>query len=289
MAQILTWERKAENGGPCQLLFKIAHFAMALEFMGGGEVVPDPAWRMQAHQHLFYELIVILEGRMQLRADGAEVVGEAGDLLLYRPGLVHAESSDPAAPVSTLFFCFRASPTLLRGVPLRVQDRDGRLRLMTAWALQDHKSGRPLRQQDQLLAAMLAELRRLAASPPDPLLTVARHYMERRLTDRLHLGDIARQVQMSRFAFVRKFKRLSGQTPMQALRTMRLNRARVLLLTSSLPLKAIAPAAGLGDEYQLSKLFRRYFHQSPREMRIRRPTGKTRAGRTAALTSKVEG
>ncbi|MCF7761275.1 MAG: AraC family transcriptional regulator, partial [Cephaloticoccus sp.] len=31
----------------------------------------------------------------------------------------------------------------------------------------------------------------------------------------------------------------------------------------------IAPAVGLNDEYQLSKLFRRQFGLSPREMRMR--------------------
>ena len=74
---------------------------------------------------------------------------------------------------------------------------------------------------------------------------------------------------MSKFAFVRKFKRLSGRTPMQDLQQMRLNQARTMMLASGLPMKAIAPVVGLGDEYQLSKLFRRHFKLSPREIRSR--------------------
>jgi transcriptional regulator GlxA family with amidase domain len=93
--------------------------------------------------------------------------------------------------------------------------------------------------------------------------------MMRRLAEPLSLDDIARHGRMSRFAFVRKFKRLGGRTPMEDLRLMRLNEARNMILSSGLPLKAIAAAVGIGDEYQLSKLFRRHFGMSPREMRTK--------------------
>ena len=96
-----------------------------------------------------------------------------------------------------------------------------------------------------------------------------REYMRSRLKQKIYLADLAHQVGMSKFAFVRKYKRLSGRTPMQDLQRMRLNQARNMLLASGLPLKAIAPEVGLGDEYQLSKLFRRHFRLSPSELRMR--------------------
>ena len=61
----------------------------------------------------------------------------------------------------------------------------------------------------------------------------------------------------------------SYKTPMRELQLMRLNGARTLMLTTGLPVKAIAPITGLNDEYQLSRLFRRHFRISPREMRAR--------------------
>ena len=56
------------------------------------------------------------------------------------------------------------------------------------------------------------------------------------------MDDIARRMRMSKFAFGRKFKRLSGRSPMQELRLMRLNQARTLMLTLGQPVKAIAAA-----------------------------------------------
>lgn len=239
------------------------------EFLGIGEVTPDPHWLMPAHGHIFHEIIVIVRGRMRVRIDGVDVVGEAGDVLLYRAGCVHTEASDPAAPVATMFFCFNAGAEWLQGVPVRVSDSDGRLRQMSSWLLQDQLNGKPAGEQRELIAALLAELRRLSASPADPMLTRVRAYLQRRMAEPVRLGDIARAVKMSKFAFVRKYKRLSGRTPMQELRLLRLDQARAMMLTSGLPAKAIAPAVGLGDEYQLSKLFRRHLNLTPRELRIR--------------------
>ena len=74
---------------------------------------------------------------------------------------------------------------------------------------------------------------------------------------------------MSKFAFVRKFKRLCGPTSMEELRLIRLDQARTLLLTTNPPVEVIAPAVGIGDEYQLSKVFRSHFNLFPRDLRIR--------------------
>jgi transcriptional regulator GlxA family with amidase domain len=60
---------------------------------------------------------------------------------------------------------------------------------------------------------------------------------------------------------------LTGLTPMEDLRQLRLEAARDLLLTTDLPLKAIAPRTGLGDEYHLSRLFRRAFGIAPGALR----------------------
>ena len=51
--------------------------------------------------------------------------------------------------------------------------------------------------------------------------------------------------------------------PMEDVRIIRANYARELILGTSLPLKEIAPRAGLGNEYAMSRIFRRYFNMPP--------------------------
>jgi transcriptional regulator GlxA family with amidase domain len=106
----------------------------------------------------------------------------------------------------------------------------------------------------------------------DAWLEHVREHLQSRFTDRLSLDDVARHAGMSRFAFVRKFKRLCGRTPMEELRQIRLHEARNLILSCDLPMKMIAAKVGIGDEYQLSKLFRRYFGIAPSTMRNSKTT-----------------
>jgi AraC-like DNA-binding protein len=240
---------------------------------------------MPPHSHQVHELIVVLSGKMLLETQGQNIHAAAGDLLLYRAGRVHKETSDRRDPVSTFFLVFKAEEEALANFALRLRDTDGRVRQMATWLVRDHKSGIPPERQTPLFRAVVTEMRRLGASPADPWLVEVRLHMQQNLTEKLHLDDLARRSGMSKFAFVRKFRRLSGTTPMKELQRMRLNQARTLMLTTGLPVKAIAPAVGLGDEYQLSKLFRRHFRLSPREMRAR--LRRKRKGESGGTTAKV--
>jgi transcriptional regulator GlxA family with amidase domain len=54
---------------------------------------------------------------------------------------------------------------------------------------------------------------------------------------------------------------------MDAVRHLRLQRARYLVMTTALPLADIAARVGIANPFHLSRLFRRYFGKSPREFR----------------------
>jgi AraC-like DNA-binding protein len=237
----------------------------ALEFLSVGEIRPDPGWRMRPHFHLrHHELIVVLGGALVLKTAEEEIVAQHGDLLFYRSKFVHEEISVAANPVHILYVAIQGKAP---DFPLRVNDGDGRVRQLASWLYADSRRGRPRRDCQILLDAVAGELRRLCAVPPDPWFEELQGWMRKRFASRLSLDDLARHGKMSRFAFIRRFRRLSGRTPMEELRRIRLHEARNLLLTQNLSLKEIAPAVGIGDEYQLSKLFRRTFGLSPRDMR----------------------
>jgi len=91
--------------------------------------------------------------------------------------------------------------------------------------------------------------------------------MRNHLATDLNLDTLAAWGGLSKFAFVRKYQSLSGHTPMRDLRLMRLDHARTLLLTTALPIKAVAEAAHLGNESQFSKLFHHYQGMRPGELR----------------------
>jgi len=223
---------------------------------------------MAPHFHSFHEIIVVIQGRLLLKSVDLALTAGPGDILFYRAGFVHEERADPAAPVGTLFFSFDNGDQL-PWLPVRVYDAQSRVRQLVAWLVDDFRDRRGTEMRRPLLEVLLGELRRLCAVPRDPWLENILVFIRKNLAAPLTLDGLARHGKMSKFAFVRKFKRLCGRTPMEELRLIRLDQARTLLLTTNLPVKAIAPAVGIGDEYQLSKLFRSHFNLSPRHLRTR--------------------
>ena len=259
-------------------LSKIALKFLGPQIYGAGTIQPDPGWHRAPHFHSFHEIIVVVRGRLLLKSDRPELTASPGDILFYRSGFVHEETSDPKSPVSTLFIAFDTGDPL-PWLPLRVYDAQGRVRHLVAWLVDDERDRREPELKRPLFDALLSELRRLCGVPRDPWVEPILAFIRKNLTRPLTLDDLASHGKMSKFAFVRKFKRLSGRTPMEELRFSRLDQARTLLLTTNLPVKAIAPAVGIGDEYQLSKLFRSHFNLSPRDLRTRSAPAVAKAAR----------
>ncbi|NKB67733.1 MAG: helix-turn-helix domain-containing protein [Candidatus Latescibacteria bacterium] len=83
----------------------------------------------------------------------------------------------------------------------------------------------------------------------------------------LHLADLARQAGMSERSLSRNFQTTVGQSPMEYLLNMRLQRARELLLSSKSPIAQIGYDVGFSDGNYFTRQFRRQNGVSPREFR----------------------
>jgi AraC-like DNA-binding protein len=242
------------------------------QFLSAGRVRPDPAWGMAPHSHPFHELIAITAGRMRATIDGQPHEAVAGQCFWYPPGVVHEEHSDPVQPVETLFIAFRWQGGD-RTWSVLFNDAEGRVTALIGWIRAERDAHARHRQliAQAFLQALVAEFERLSTAPSTPTLPERiRAHMRAHLAESLSLDDLAGCVQMSKFHFARTYRALTGLTPMEDLRRLRLEAARNLLLTTDLPLKTIAPQTGLGDEYHLSHLFRRTFGIAPGELRRHR-------------------
>lgn len=234
-----------------------------------GRLWPNPKWRMKPHCHPFDELIIILKGRMTVHIDGRVEQVQAGDVLLYLAGKIHEEISDKDDPVESLFLSI--SPGASKNIPWRLQDREGRVRQLGSWIYADQSalSKEGVGARHTLLIALFAELTRLQKHPTEDasVLSVTKNYIQRHLAKKITLDKLAREVGLSKFHYSRVYRALASCTPMETVREMRLKYACQLLLTTHLPLKQIAPLAGLGDEYQFSHLFRKHHGVPPGQLR----------------------
>ena len=98
----------------------------------------------------------------------------------------------------------------------------------------------------------------------DPRVTWAITEMQRRLADNIDLVDIAAAVNLSRSRFYHLFRLQTGLSPTQYLRAFRLDRARLLLETTTLTVREIMALVGVHDSSHFSRDFRHVYGVSPR-------------------------
>jgi AraC-like DNA-binding protein len=131
---------------------------------------------------------------------------------------------------------------------------------------------------DMLFVYLLREvLAQQAATPAAAWAEAMRDPPVRRAVELMHedcartwtLEDLAREVGLSRTLLAERFRTRMGDTPLNHLRTIRIQRAMRLLADTDHKLEAVAAEVGYGDAFSFSKAFRRAVGLAPGEFRQR--------------------
>lgn len=95
--------------------------------------------------------------------------------------------------------------------------------------------------------------------------------IQQRYWDHLSLADLARHVGMSKFRLSHRFREVLGVTFRDYLLQVRLERAKVLLVTGHRSITEVAHDVGFGDLPRFDKMFKRYTGVTPSAYRSSRP------------------
>jgi len=107
-------------------------------------------------------------------------------------------------------------------------------------------------------------VRRLAGLPRlQPVL----EYIDQHFADGLRIPDLAASVGLSRVQFHRCFRTLTGTTPYEYVKRLRLRRASQLLLDSDMTVAEIGAQVGWVDPFHFSKMFKAFYGQAPSSYR----------------------
>jgi AraC-like DNA-binding protein len=92
-------------------------------------------------------------------------------------------------------------------------------------------------------------------------------FMNENIHSPLSLADIAARAHLAPTYFHKVFRELFQSTPLAYLTRRRLDVARQLLSSTSLPVKEVAHRVGYDNEFYFSRLFRRHFAMPPRDFK----------------------
>lgn len=84
----------------------------------------------------------------------------------------------------------------------------------------------------------------------------------------LSLAELASVAGMSTFHFSREFKKTTGKTPHQYLMKFRVDRAKMLLSQSEMPLTEVGLRSGFSHQSHFTRLFRRLTGTTPQAYRV---------------------
>lgn len=98
-------------------------------------------------------------------------------------------------------------------------------------------------------------------------LLLGKRYMEDNFHQQLTVKEIARVANMAEFHFFRSFRDAFGLTPMNHLRSLRMERAAYILSNAKLGVSEVATQVGYADTFSFSKAFKKYFGIPPGTLR----------------------
>lgn len=244
------------------------------------------------HDHDFAELAYILSGKGRYLVDGQEFDVEAGDLVICNPGVKHTHVvTNPKEP--TIEFISGFTDFQFKNMaPNSIELKDGSYILHTTSKLKQEISmhcyamiaeregnqpGRYFMFKAHLMQMLLLVIREITEVESceqkgcnfetyNKNYAVNRiiNYLNENYEQKISLEQIAHNMYLSPVYISKIFKEETGESPINYLIKIRLEKAREILLEDNCgSIKSIANLVGYEDVYHFSKLFKKYYGMSP--------------------------
>lgn len=244
------------------------------------------------HDHDYTELAYILSGKGKYLVEGKEYDVEPGDLIICNPGVKHTHIvTNPKEP--TIEFIAGFTDFQFKNMaPNSIELADGGCILhmsaelkqeisMHCYAMIAEKEGNQIGRYFmfkthlmQLLLLVMREISEIEKTNQKSYnfesynknYAVNRiiNYLNENYENKISLEQIAHNIYLSPVYISKIFKEETGESPINYLIKIRLEKAKDILLNpDSGSIKSIANQVGYDDVYHFSKLFKKYYGVSP--------------------------
>ncbi|MGN0777923.1 MAG: AraC family transcriptional regulator [Aristaeellaceae bacterium] len=249
----------------------------------------------QAHTHVYYELLYVLEGAVRLTVRGRERTVEAGSLVFLNQFDEHATHLCDSVyrryylliPPMQLQ-AFRQDTHLMSvfrfrrdHFPYVLETGEDKPRFDTCFALLQAVSERSGPLMEEQVEALLTLILLFAREKrPDMFLGESGDAflpmgdildeLDRSFAQPFSLQELARRYHVSPGCLSSHFSRCVGMRPMQYVTLSRLTQARALLMQTQLPVMEVARQCGYNDVSSFVRRFREEFGVTPLQFRHQR-------------------
>ena len=220
--------------------------------------------RIPASTINYYDLTVLLTGRLEYAIDGKEIALESGDMIFIPPGSVRSRlESEPR--VDYISFNFTSSDEF--NIPLVLNNiaRSEIVLLVSAYdKIEKHAYADNKEKAEFLCGCILSILEDMsAASQYNPLTRKIMEYIHSDVSRRITLEEIGRLTFFSPIYCDTVFKKETGRSIIDYVLDRRIDEAKRLLLEGSASLPQIAEAVGFNDYNYFSRVFKKRSGYSP--------------------------
>ena len=225
-------------------------------------------WNFSKHSHPFFELIFFLEGKANIEA-GSESVDVLGfDVVIYPPGLEHAEHLDLRHRQEIICLWADTGPTPTFNHAITLMDERGTLRTLFEMVYAEFTANRP--RSTELISCYLQTiflqvLQHFSQPPREVTSLVERSlgYIHEHYSRDFDIDELASQVAVSPSYLFRLFKKKMQVTPMHYRNTVRIDKAKLLLADLHLTVDDVAERVGFEDPKYFARVFREMTGMTP--------------------------
>ncbi len=279
--------RGGNNGNMCHLKINAEEFNPKVMFHYKQKMV----YEVPEHTHDFLTIQYVVSGRCSYVINGQELEAKKEDLVILNPGTLHRSLPSHGKNEATVFYLGFENlnikgypdnyiPIYNTVIPIRKYQHEIYNCYHEIIATQEKKDvGWDLLTKvlsQQFLVLVLKELSpqrsgniqdyfQLKMYDKNTIAQTITQYFQENYMKKISVEEIARYTYLSTTYVTKIYKEITGDTPINYLINLRMNKAQEILREGHFSVQEVAKQVGYEDPYYFSKLFKKRYGCSPSE------------------------
>lgn len=223
----------------------------------------SPLWDYTLHQHPYMELIYRKRGFGQTDLLEGTQNFIFFDTIVYPVGCWHQDKFEASAE-NEAYCLWLDIPCVPLDEPLQVQDHNGKLEFLFRCIYEEYqKPSSSLELLSLLTRTLLTQIVLFTEESEPSVIERIIQYLNIHMTNKITLDDLANDFFISKSYLVKRFKQETGKTIIEYLNSVRIETAKMLLITTSKTVEEIAYTVGYDSPKYFSRIFKAFVGMSP--------------------------